>query len=470
MSNIDSTNPANLSTNLAKSNPANKTDFAKQESKNPHQKSSLKSILIVGNGGREYAIGEHLKKDFRVGKIYFAQGNAGTQNLGQNIELKENAQIVDFCKQNQIDWVIIGGENALVAGLSDDLRANGIKAFGPSKEAAKLEGSKAFMKDFLSEFGIPTARYIQTSDVQKALDFARTLNPPIVVKASGLCAGKGVIIAQSYDKAKSTIESMLCGDSFGEAGKCVVVEEYLEGYELSVFGICDGEDFVLLPACQDHKQLYDDDKGPNTGGMGAYTPTPLCDEKLLGKIKSKIFSPTLDGMKKRGAPFCGVLFAGIMVVKQNGKLEPYLLEFNVRFGDPECEVLMPLLETPLLDICEAIESKNLKNLQVKFSDKHCVAVVLASHNYPFGTSTPQPIKILPFDTNLGSVCYAGVSKDGTKSTQMLASGGRVALAVGIADTLSKAQKNAYKIAESIIFEGAIYRKDIANKALKGIAK
>ncbi|MGX2971746.1 phosphoribosylamine--glycine ligase [Helicobacter sp. T3_23-1059] len=466
MSNIDSTNPANVSTS---SNPAKQTNPTKQTTKNPHKKSSLKSILIVGNGGREYALGEHLAKDSRVGKIYFAQGNAGTQNLGQNLDLKDNLQIVNFCEKEQIDWVIIGGENALVAGLSDDLRSRGIKAFGPSKEAAKLEGSKAFMKDFLSEFGIPTARYIQTNEVQKALDFARTLNPPIVIKASGLCAGKGVIIAQSYDEARHTIESMLSGESFGEAGKCVVVEEYLEGYELSVFGICDGEDFILLPPCQDHKQLYDDDKGVNTGGMGAYTPTPLCDENLMQKIAKKIFAPTLEGMQKRGTPFCGVLFAGIMVVKQSGKLEPYLLEFNVRFGDPECEVLMPLLETPLLDICQAIESKNLKNLQVKFSDKHCVAVVLASHNYPFGNSTPHPIKILPFDTNLGSVCYAGVSQEAT-STQMLASGGRVALAIGIADTLSKAQQNAYKIAESIKFKGAIYRKDIANKALKGIAK
>lgn len=457
MSNTDSANPANVS---------NSSTSTKQP-KNP-QKSSLKSILIVGNGGREYAIGEHLKKDSRVGKIYFAQGNAGTQNLGENLALKDNLQMVNFCEQENIDWVIIGGENALVAGLSDDLRSRGIKAFGPSREAAKLEGSKAFMKDFLSEFGIPTARYIQTSNTQEALDFARTLPPPIVIKASGLCAGKGVIIAQNYDEAKQNIESMLSGESFGEAGKCVVVEEYLAGYELSVFGICDGGDFVLLPACQDHKQLYDDDKGVNTGGMGAYTPTPLCDEKLLQKIKSRIFSPTLDGMQKRGTPFCGVLFAGIMVVEQNGELEPYLLEFNVRFGDPECEVLMPLLETPLLDICEAVEAKNLKNLQVKFSDKHCVAVVLASHNYPFGNSIPHPIKILPFDTNLGSVCYAGVSQDETN--QMLASGGRVALAIGIADTLSKAQKNAYKIAESIKFEGAIYRKDIANKALKGIAK
>ena len=430
----------------------------------PNPSINKKSILIVGNGGREYALGEHLRSDKRVGEIYFATGNAGTKMLGQNIELKSNEEITTFCKEKQIDWVIIGGESALVAGLSDELTKEGIKAFGPSKEAAKLEGSKAFMKDFLNEFQIPTAKYIQTDNLQKALDFARTLTPPIVVKASGLCAGKGVIIAQTYDKAAQSIQSMLSGQSFGEAGLRVVVEEYLAGYELSVFAICDGENFITLPACQDHKQLYDGDKGPNTGGMGAYTPTPLCDKALMQKIESRIFTPTLEGMQKRGTPFCGVLFAGIMVVEKEGELEPYLLEFNVRFGDPECEVLMPLLQTPLLDICEAVRSKNLKNLQVTFSDKHCVAVVLASHNYPFGSSTSYTIKITPYDENLGRVHYAGVSEG--EENSLLASGGRVALAVGIADDLQKAQANAYTIAKSIQFEGAIYRKDIADKAIK----
>lgn len=447
--------------------PSTSQSYSAQSSSTSQNPTNQKSILIIGNGGREYALGEHLRSDKRVGEIYFAIGNAGTKTLGQNVELKSNKEITTFCKEKQIDWVIIGGESALVAGLSDELAKEGIKAFGPSKEAAKLEGSKAFMKDFLSEFQIPTAKYIQTDNPQEALDFARTLTPPIVVKASGLCAGKGVIIAQTYDEAKQSIESMLSGKSFGEAGLRIVVEEYLAGYELSVFAICDGEDFITLPACQDHKQLYDGDKGPNTGGMGAYTPTPLCDKTLMQKIESRIFAPTLEGMKKRGTPFCGVLFAGIMVVEKGGELEPYLLEFNVRFGDPECEVLMPLLQTPLLNICEAVKSKSLKNLQITFSDKHCVAVVLASHNYPFGSSTPHTIKITPYDKNLGRVHYAGVSESSEdKEHSMLASGGRVALAVGIADSLPKAQANAYTIAKSIQFEGAIYRKDIADKAIK----
>lgn len=429
-------------------------------------------VLIVGNGGREYALGLHLKQDSRIEQIFFTPGNAGTALLGVNLTLPHNQDIVAFCQKEGISWVIIGGESALVGGLSDDLRANGIKTFGPSRAAAELEGSKAFMKDFVASCGIPTARYIQTSDIKAAKDFARSLPLPVVIKASGLCAGKGVIIAQSYEQAESTIDSMR--KEFGQAGECVVVEEFLRGYELSVFGICDGEHFALLPPCQDHKQLYNDDKGPNTGGMGAYTPSPLCNEALLEKIATRIFAPTLAGMKERGTPFSGVLFAGIMVVES----EPYLLEFNVRFGDPECEVLLPLLQTPLLDICQAVESKQIATLPITFRQGYCVGVVLASHNYPFGSSTPYPISITPFDSALGHICYAGVSqadssevaneasKKVDSSSSLLASGGRVALAIGVASTLAQARDNAYTIAKAINFEGKLLRTDIAAKALK----
>lgn len=421
----------------------------------------LHKVLIVGNGGREYALGLHLKQDSRIQELFFTPGNAGTALLGTNLTLPHNQDIVEFCQKEGISWVIIGGESALVGGLSDELRARGISTFGPSRAAAELEGSKAFMKDFVAAHNIPTARYIQTSDPQKAKDFARSLPLPVVIKASGLCAGKGVIIAQTYEQAQDTIDSMLSGKEFGQAGECVVVEEFLSGYELSVFGLCDGESFTLLPPCQDHKQLYNDDKGPNTGGMGAYTPSPLCDQALLDKIATKIFAPTLAGMKANSTPFSGVLFAGIMVVDS----EPYLLEFNVRFGDPECEVLLPLLQTPLLDICQAIESKQIARLPIRFRDGYCVGVVLASHNYPFGSSTPYPITIAPFDSALGHICYAGVSQESATSP-MLASGGRVALAIGVASTLTQARDNAYTITNAISFEGKLLRTDIANKALK----
>lgn len=425
-----------------------------------------KKVLIVGNGGREYAIGAHLRKSENL-ELFFAPGNAGTKMLGVNLSITNNQDILRFCIESKIDWVIIGPEVPLVEGLSDVLREDGIKVFGPSKSAAKLEGSKAFMKDFLARYNIPTARYIQTTSQDEAIAFALKLPLPVVIKASGLCAGKGVIIAQSYDEAKQTICDMLSGKSFGDSGKCVIIEEFLDGYELSVFGICDGEHFKLLPACQDHKRLLSNDKGPNTGGMGAYAPTPLCDENLTQKIADKIFVPTLKGMSQENSPFSGVLFAGIMVVKQeNGELEPILLEFNVRFGDPECEVLMPLLETPLLEICEAVESKSIDKLDIRFSNKHCVGVVLASHNYPYGSSKAYPITITDFPSELGEVCFAGVSEG--ENQEMLASGGRVALAIGKADTLKQARDNAYKITDHIHFQGRIYRDDIANKAFKAL--
>lgn len=431
----------------------------------------LQKILIVGNGGREYSIGLRLKKDAQKNRskdnenltLFFAPGNAGTKHLGINVALSKNQDLVAFCQKEQIDFVIIGPEAPLVEGLSDELREQGFCVFGPSQKAAQLEGSKAFMKDFVSRHNIPTARYIQTSDKAKAIDFALSLPLPVVIKASGLCAGKGVIITQTYDEVKQTICDMLSGESFGDSGKCVVIEEFLSGYELSVFGICDGKDFVLLPPCQDHKQLYNNDKGPNTGGMGAYAPTPLCDEALLQDIADLIFEPTLRGMAQEGNPFCGVLFAGIMVVQENNQKKPYLLEFNVRFGDPECEVLMPLLQTPLLEICKAVESQTIKQLPIQFAKEYCVGVVLASHNYPFGHSTPYPITIQSYDENLGEVVFGGVSED--KQGRLLASGGRVMLAVGYAKSLPQARENAYKILEAIEFEGRIYRDDIANKAL-----
>jgi len=428
-----------------------------------HTIEAQQNVLIVGNGGREYALGEHLKRDKRIKQLFFASGNAGTARLGENVAITHHQDIIRFCKQTPIDWVIIGAETLLVEGLSDELRNEGIKVFGPSKSAARLEGSKAFMKDFLKRHNIPTARYVQTNDLKEAIDFAYSLTPPIVIKASGLCAGKGVLIAKSYEDSAKIIKSMLSGDSFGEAGERIVIEEFLDGFELSVFGICDGKHFILLPPCQDHKRLYDNDEGPNTGGMGAYAPTPLCNKALLEKISHKIFEPTLRGMSEEGNEFCGVLFAGIMVVKEEKELKPYLLEFNVRFGDPECEVLMPLLRTPLLDICEAVESKSIDNIEVRFSRDYCVGVVLASANYPFGASVATPITINDFDERLGSICYAGVSND--KNGTMLASGGRVVLAIGKSSNLRAARDNAYIIVKHIDFAGRIYREDIAGRAL-----
>lgn len=421
-------------------------------------------ILIIGNGGREYAIGLALKQDSRIESLYFAPGNGATHNLGQNLSYKNTQDILESIIKYNITLVVIGPEAPLGEGLSDDLRAHNVRVFAPSKAAAALELSKAYMKDFVSQAKIPTARYVQSSDFDCLCTFIDTLTPPIVVKADGLCGGKGVIIAQSYEEAKQSVKDMLSGISFGDAGKRVVVEEFLDGYELSVFALCDGKDFVILPACQDHKRLLTGDKGPNTGGMGAYTPTPLCDENLMDKIKQRIIAPTLDSMRKNGTPFEGVLFGGIMVVEKDGELEPYLLEFNVRFGDPECEVLMPMLQTPLLDILLHCVEGRVKDLRYELKHQYAVAVVASSKDYPYTSSTPMPIKIQNFDKNLGHIVYAGVSVD--SQGQLLASGGRVLLAVGIASSLKQARDNAYKILKNVFFEGMHFRDDIAYRALQ----
>lgn len=422
-------------------------------------------ILIVGNGGREYAIGKAFLQDSRVSKVYFYPGNGGTSKLGENISTRSNEELIDFILSHQIDFVFIGGETPLVEGMSDILTQAKIKVFGPTQRAAQLEGSKAFMKDFVSSFNIPTARYLQTSDFVKGKEFITSLTPPIVIKADGLCAGKGVVISSTKEEAFVELENMLEGKSFGDASKCVVIEEFLDGYELSVFAICDGEDCILLPAAQDHKRLLSGDMGPNTGGMGAYAPTPLCDEVMMKKIQDCIILPTLKGMKERGMPFCGVLFAGIMVVEKQSVLQPYLLEFNVRFGDPECEILLPLLKTPLLDICYGVLEHRLGELKVENLDKYCVGVVIASQNYPYNSSEARLITIGDFDKKIGHICFAGVSD---KNGELFATGGRVMLCVGIGDSFENARKNAYSIVDKVHFEGMNYRDDIGFRALQNV--
>ena len=419
-------------------------------------------ILIVGSGAREYSIALSLLNDTRLSQLYFCPGNGATSELGENINIKGNEEIVTFCINNNISLVIIGPEAPLISGLSNQLRKNNIRVFGPSKEAAKLEGSKIFMKNILDKYNINTARFFGGNDKNKLCDFIDGLDSKkVVIKADGLCAGKGVIIANK-DEAKKVLDEMLNGSLFGEAGVNVVIEEYLDGFELSIFAICDGNDFIVLPSAQDHKRLLDYDLGPNTGGMGAYSPTPLCSDELLNDIKQNIIKPTLEAMKNEGIEFCGVLFCGIMVVDN----KPYVLEFNVRFGDPECEVILPLLKTPLLDIINASIDKKIKDFKYEIADKSCVGVVVASKNYPFQASPKEEIKYskINFLSNqLSHISFAGVSAiDG----KLYADGGRVFVAVGIGDTIVEAKQNAYKLIENINFVGMQFRNDIAYRALK----
>ncbi len=421
-------------------------------------------VLIIGSGGREYSIGYALTKDENVDKIYFAPGNGATDELGENIAITDFNELATFVKDNGIDLTVVGPEDPLVNGIVDVFQEQGLTIFGPSAAAAQLEGSKVFMKNCLQKYGVPTAKYIETSSLDEATDFIKTMSAPIVVKADGLCAGKGVIIAQSQEEAIEATKGMLSGESFGDAGAKVIIEEYLDGYELSVFAVCDGKDYVVLPAAQDHKRLLDNDEGPNTGGMGAYVPTPLVNDELYQKIEDRVIKPTLKGLDEDGMPFTGVLFIGVMVV--NG--EPIILEYNVRFGDPECEELMALFESPVSDMLYKAATGNLKNADVRFKkDTYAVGVVLASENYPYKSSTPAEIivdDIVHEDLKNNSyIAYAGVSRD--EDGKLMATGGRVLVCVGLGESIQEARDRAYMLVGQVHFIGKKCRTDIAYQAL-----
>ena len=419
-------------------------------------------ILILGSGGREYSIARAMKNEEGSHEIFFQPGNGATNNLGTNLNIKDYNELADYAIENEIELTIVGPEAPLVEGVVDIFKEKGLVIFGPSKEAAQLEGSKVYMKNFLAKYKIPTARYIETDSIEDAFKFTNSLSAPIVVKADGLCGGKGVIIAQTHDEAKVAISEMLSGKSFGDAGLKVIVEEFLDGYELSMFAVCDGKDYILLPAAQDHKRLLDNDEGPNTGGMGAYAPTPLVDEALYQKVRDRVIRPTLEGMQKEGAPFEGVLFIGIMVV--NG--EPITLEFNVRFGDPECEILMPLMTSSVSDMFYKAATNRLAEIKVEFSSQYAVGVVMASGNYPYSSSIPAEIilddvKHEEIERNT-HISFAGVSLEDDK---LYADGGRVLVCVGLGDSIKEARDRAYLRCGQVHYAGKKIRTDIAYQAL-----
>ncbi|EDO7035969.1 phosphoribosylamine--glycine ligase [Campylobacter coli] len=414
-------------------------------------------IMILGSGAREYSIALALKRVDENLEFYFAPGNGATESLGTNLNFKDPVVLATYAKEKEFDLCIVGSESFLAEGVVDIFKQHNIPIFGPTKAAAMLETSKSFMKSFLKKYRIKTAKFLNTNDIEKAKNFILSLTPPIVVKADGLCAGKGVIIAKTHEEAIEEASKMLSGESFGEAGKLIVVEEFLDGFELSIFAVCDGNDFVLLPAAQDHKKLLDRDKGPNTGGMGAYAPSSLANESLLRKIQKDIIIPTLAGMKKEGSEFCGVLFIGIMVVGN----KPYVLEFNVRFGDPECEVLMPLIENPL-ELILATTQKRLRHTKIKIKKDYAVGVVCASENYPYKSSPKSEISITNIPENT-HISYAGVSLEDGK---LMADGGRVLVCVGTGSSIEEAQKKAYELCENVHFKGKQFRKDIAHQVIQ----
>jgi phosphoribosylamine--glycine ligase len=419
----------------------------------------MKRVLILGSGGREYSIGYAMRDE--VDELYYASGNGATNRFATNLDITDYYELRDWAIDNNIDLTIVGPEAPLVDGVVDIFKEKGLTIFGASKKAAQLEGSKVYMKNFLKKYKIPTAKYIESDNEEEIFEFIDNMEKtPIVVKADGLCAGKGVIIAETKEEAKKTASDMLSGKAFGEAGKKVIVEEFLDGFELSMFAICDGKDFVLLPAAQDHKRVGDGDTGPNTGGMGAYAPTPLATPEIYEKVKERVIKPTLKGMQEEGAPYEGVLFIGLMIVDN----EPYVLEYNVRFGDPECEELMPLIDSSVYDMFYYGAKGELDKIDVKIKDKVAVGVVCASKNYPYSSSEPAKISIDEerLSTLNGHISYAGVSE---KDGELFATGGRVLVCVGMGDDVKSARDEAYKIVECVTFDGMKYRKDIAYQAI-----
>ncbi|MCF6343953.1 MAG: phosphoribosylamine--glycine ligase [Devosiaceae bacterium] len=418
------------------------------------------NILLIGSGGREHALAYKIAQSKRLNKLYIATGNAGTSEVGDNIALDvENHQkVIEFCKDKNIGLVIVGPEMPLVAGIADDLRAANILTFGPSKAASELEGSKIFTKKLCNEMNIPTAYYAEFSDELPALEYVREQGAPIVIKADGLAAGKGVVVALSLEQAEQAIRDCFSG-AFGAAGEKLVIEEFLDGEEVSIFAICDGENFITLASAQDHKRAFDGDKGPNTGGMGAYSPAPMVDNALLTKIEKQIIAPTILGMKQRGTPFSGVLFAGLMI-KDN---QPKLIEHNVRFGDPECQTLMMRLKSDLLDLLEASAKGDISNVKPQWHEQVALCVVMAANGYPSSYQKGTIISGLEnIDDENVKIFHAGTKKQGDK---ILANGGRVLNITAMGDSVKQAQTTAYQAIKKINWQSGFYRTDIGYKAI-----
>lgn len=422
----------------------------------------MKKILVIGSGGREHAICEQFKKSPKVDKIFVLPGNAGISEISElvtNIKIGEHQKIIEFCQKEKIDFVFIGPEQPLVAGLSDDLQKAKIRVFGPSKIASQLEGSKIFMKEIASDNGVPTAQYKAFSEEKPALEFAKKLGFPCVIKADGLAAGKGVVIAQDYEEAKKNIAEILSG-KFGKAGKEIIIEEFLNGFEASYFVLCDGKNFIPLGFAHDHKKVGENESGANTGGMGTYSPSPFIDKKMEEKIIEKIIKPSLRGLENKGAAFSGILFAGLMIAGD----EPKLLEFNVRFGDPETQVILPRIKSDFVNLIEAAIDQQLDKFKIEFDEKQkLVCVVMCAQGYPEAYEKGSEIKNLDAAKNVESVkiLHAGtIKKDG----KILSNGGRVLNIVANAESFKAARHKAYEAIELIDWPSGFVRKDIAEKA------
>jgi phosphoribosylamine--glycine ligase len=419
------------------------------------------NILVIGRGGREHAIIWSLKRNERIKQIYCAPGNAGTAMLATNVNIGELefSRLVQFAKDKAIDLVVVGPDDPLAAGIVDEFEAAHIPVYGPRKNAAEIEGSKIFMKDLLRKYNIPTAKYETFTDYAAADAYLKQQPLPIVIKADGLAAGKGVAVCFTREEADKALQETMVDKSFGAAGDKVVIEEFLEGQEMSILAFVDGDTVRAMSPAQDHKPVFDGDKGPNTGGMGTYSPLPHILQSIIDESIENIIKPTARAMVSEGRPFRGVLFAGLMITKDG----PKTIEFNARFGDPETQVVLPRLKSDLLDIFLASINGNLADVDITWSEEAAVCVVLASEGYPASYPKGLPITGLDQITEQDAlVFHAGTAEQGGA---IVTNGGRVLGIVGRGADIADARTNAYKAAKQITFQGKQNRTDIAAKAL-----
>jgi len=421
------------------------------------------NVLLLGSGGREHAFAMKMAESSRLGQLYIAPGNAGTANFGINVNVNPTdlAAVYDFCTAHQISLVVPGNEDPLVAGITDYIEAaaatDGLKiaVAGPSAWCAQLEGSKDFSKTFMGRHNIPTARYqsFQLSQLDEAAAFLKTLEPPFVLKADGLAAGKGVIITPSFEEAMETLQAMTDGSKFGKAGEVVVIEEFLKGIELSVFGISDGKDWKILASAKDYKRIFDNDEGPNTGGMGAISPVPFADETFMQKVVDRIMKPTYAGLVAEGHPYKGFLFVGLMNVDG----EPFVIEYNVRMGDPETEAIFPRLQTPMLDLLEAMATNSLSSVDVRLDDRTAATIFLVSGGYPGDIEKGKEIQLPALRGVDQWLFHAGTKQDGNR---VVTNGGRVIAVTSLGDDIAAALQRSNELASQIHFEGKFNRTDI----------
>ncbi|WP_183208005.1 phosphoribosylamine--glycine ligase [Aurantimonas endophytica] len=417
------------------------------------------NVLLIGSGGREHALAWKLAQSPELGTLHAAPGNPGIAEHASlvSLDIADHAAVAAFCHDHDVGLVVVGPEAPLVAGLADALAEAGVPVFGPSAAAAQLEGSKGFTKDLCARHDIPTARYKRFTDASSARDYVEAGGVPVVIKADGLAAGKGVTVAMTRDEALKAVDACFAGE-FGAAGAELVVEAFLEGEEASLFCICDGERAVFFGTAQDHKRAFDRDRGPNTGGMGAYSPALPMTEAVTARVMREIIEPTLAGMKEAGTPFRGVLYAGLMLTEEG----PQLIEYNVRFGDPECQVLMPRLKSDILPILLASAQGDLSGIVPEWSNERALTVVMATDGYPGTYVTGTEIRSLPSPTDDALIFHAGTAvRDG----QLVAVGGRVLNVTATGSSVREAARRAYDLLEKVEWDEGFWRSDIGHRAI-----